>query len=84
MISPPTSSLHTSLPSGSGVVAVESGKSSTIGEDGRLVSNATGGAGQQDDVTPFMGGAADSRARLGSLACRMAAAVVLLTSLVWY
>ena len=73
------------LPSGSGVVAIESGKSSTIGEDGNLVSNATGGAGQQDDVMPFMGGAAGSRARPYGIVCQVIAAtavVVLLAYLV--
>jgi hypothetical protein len=57
---------YSALPSGSGVVAVEGGESSTIGEDDNLVSNATGSAGQQDGVTPFEGGAVGSRARPGS------------------
>jgi hypothetical protein len=62
---------YSALPSGSGVVAIAGGKSSIVGEDGHLVSNATGGASQQDDVTPFDGGVAGSRAQLGSLTCRM-------------
>ena len=58
---------YSALPSGSGVVAIDGGKSATIGEDGNLVSNATGGADQQDGFTPFMGGAVNSRVRLDSV-----------------
>jgi hypothetical protein len=73
---------YSALPSGPGVVAIENGKSSTIGEDGHLVANATGGAGQQDGFTPFMGGAVDSRARLGSLASLIVAIALLLACFV--
>jgi hypothetical protein len=68
---------YLALPSGPGVVAIENGKSSTIGEDGHLVANATGGAGQQDGFMPFMGGAVDSRARLNSLASLIVAIALL-------
>ena len=64
-------------------MAVESGKSSTIGEDGRLVSNATGGAGQQDDVMPFVGGAAGSRARPNGVVCQVIAATAVIVLLAY-
>jgi hypothetical protein len=74
---------YSALPSGSGVVAIEGGKSSTIGENGNLVSNATGGTGQQDDVMPFMGGAAGSRARPNGIVCRVIAATAVVVLLAY-
>jgi hypothetical protein len=58
---------HSALPSGAGVVSVEGGKSSDIVENGHVLSNAAGAAGQQDDFAPFEGGAAGSRGRLNGV-----------------
>ena len=48
-------------------MSVEGGKSSDIVENGHVLSNAAGAAGQQDDVAPFEGGAAGSRGRLNGV-----------------
>lgn len=74
---------YSALASGSGVVAVEDGKSSTIGPNGGLVSIATSsvGEGRQDDTAPFLGGAAGLRVWWDGVVYRAAVAAVLF---VWF
>jgi hypothetical protein len=71
---------YSALPSGAGVVAVEGGMSSVIVENGHVLSNATGAAGQHKDATPFEDGAAGSRGRLNGVV--IATVVVLLVCVV--
>jgi hypothetical protein len=74
---------YSALASSSGVVAVEDGKSSTIGSDGGLVSIATSsvGEGRQDETAPFLGGAAALRVRWDGVVYRAAVAAVLFVCL---